>query len=54
MPKESSTLISTSLATARPDKTRTERLSAPVAMFWIVVLSLAGWTVVIALAHALV
>ena len=53
MGREPHALISTSLAAAAPDKRRTERLSLRAAIFWIGVLSLAGWSAIIALALAL-
>jgi hypothetical protein len=53
MPTEPHALISTSVATAAAERRRAERLSPRAAIFWIGVLSLAAWTVVIALARAL-
>jgi hypothetical protein len=53
MAREPQALISTSLAAASPDRRRTERLSLRAAIFWIGVLSLAGWSAIIVLALAL-
>ena len=53
MAREPQALISTSLATAAPDKRRTERLSLRAAIFWIGVISFAAWAAIIALALAL-
>jgi hypothetical protein len=47
-------MISTPVAALVPERRRAERLSLRAAMFWIGVLSLGGWTVIIALAFALV
>ena len=53
MAREPQAPISTSLATAASERRRTERLSPRTAIFWIGVLSLAGWSAIIALALAL-
>ena len=53
MAREPQALISTPLAIAAPDRRRAERLSRRAAIFWIGVLSLAGWSAIIALALAL-
>jgi hypothetical protein len=53
MPRELHALISTSVATATPERGRAERLSLRAAIVSIGVLSLAAWAVIIALALAL-
>ncbi|MGA7263280.1 MAG: hypothetical protein WBX30_20635 [Stellaceae bacterium] len=54
MPREPQALISMPVATPVSERRRTERLSPPAAIFWIAVLSLAGWAAVIALVLRLV
>jgi len=51
MPREPHALISMRVAPAVTQRRRTERFSLRAAMASIVVLSLAAWTVIIALAH---
>jgi hypothetical protein len=53
VPRELHALISTSVATATPERGRAERLSLRAAIVSIGVLSLAAWPVIIALALAL-
>jgi len=53
MPREPYALILTAVATAAPERRRTERLSPRVAIFWVGVLSLAAWAVIIGLGLAI-
>jgi hypothetical protein len=53
MQRESHALISTPVGTSVSEMRHIERLSLRAAIFWIGVLSLGGWTVIIALVIAL-
>jgi hypothetical protein len=53
MPRELHALMPTPVSIPVPERRRVVRLSQRAAIFWIVVLSLGGWTVIIALALAL-
>jgi hypothetical protein len=53
MPRELHALMPTSVSIPVPERRRVARLSQRAAIFWIVVLSLGGWTAIIALALAL-
>jgi hypothetical protein len=54
MPTEPYAVVRTPVAIPAPQRRCIERLSFRAAIFWIGALSLAGWTVAIALAAALV
>jgi hypothetical protein len=53
MQRDSHALISTPVGTSVSERSHIERLSLRAAIFWIGVLSLGGWTVIIALVIAL-